>query len=467
MFFTTRKATTTVLLVAALIAALTTPSFADKKHDLEKQKKGVSGKIGDAKKDLELSSKKYANAVAALKTAQGKLDAAKSQLSNTRGALATAKAQDAEMQAKLAATEAELDAAMARLSKGKAELRSSEAKVEQFAVQNIEQGDPGMRAFSDLLRGEDPNEFSEQMSLNDAVSDAQLATMQNLAATRVILEVNRDRVAEAARPGQGPARSRRGQPGPQAAARGGRRDAGGRGRRARHGPQGRARHRREAPCGGQEAAGFAGVRAQTAREPDPGAHAQAGQGRRRRRRRHAVPSGQHGPITSPYGMRFHPMLHVWKLHDGTDFGVPCGTPVHAAAAGTVMQTYYNGGYGNRVILNNGRMRGESVVTTYNHLTRWIVRPGTARQPRPDHRLLRHDRLLHRLPPALHGPRQRRDREPDGLAVNGLSPGHISRETMVTWPRKPGASSLRRTRRRATTITSKTPLRPDWSSPAPR
>ncbi len=143
MFFTTRKATMAVLLVAALIAALTTPSFADKKDDLEKQKKGVSGKIGDAKKDLELSTKKYANAVAALKTAQGKLDAAKSKLSNTRGALATAKAQDAEMQAKLASTEAELDAAMARLSKGKAELRSSEAKVEQFAVAEHRAGRPG------------------------------------------------------------------------------------------------------------------------------------------------------------------------------------------------------------------------------------------------------------------------------------------------------------------------------------
>ncbi len=196
MFSTTRKAATAVLLMASLIAALATPSFADKKDDLEKQKKGVSGKIGDAKKDLELSTKKYANAVAALKLAQGKLDAAQSTLSNTRGALATAKARDAEMQAKLTSTEAELDAAVARLSKGKAELRSSESKVEQFAVQNIEQGDPGMRAFSSLLQGEDPNAFSEQMSLNDAVSDDQLATMQSLAATRVILEVNRDRVTK-------------------------------------------------------------------------------------------------------------------------------------------------------------------------------------------------------------------------------------------------------------------------------
>ena len=40
---------------------------------------------------------------------------------------------------------------------------------------------------------------------------------------------------------------------------------------------------------------------------------------------HPVPGG----ITSPYGMRFHPVLKVWKLHDGTDFGASCGTAIRA------------------------------------------------------------------------------------------------------------------------------------------
>ena len=34
--------------------------------------------------------------------------------------------------------------------------------------------------------------------------------------------------------------------------------------------------------------------------------------------------------------RVHPVTGARKLHDGTDFGVPCGTPVHAAGAGTVV-----------------------------------------------------------------------------------------------------------------------------------
>ena len=40
-----------------------------------------------------------------------------------------------------------------------------------------------------------------------------------------------------------------------------------------------------------------------------------------------------GPVTSPFGYRVHPIYHYWGLHDGTDFGAGCGTPLHAAAGG--------------------------------------------------------------------------------------------------------------------------------------
>jgi murein DD-endopeptidase MepM/ murein hydrolase activator NlpD len=74
-----------------------------------------------------------------------------------------------------------------------------------------------------------------------------------------------------------------------------------------------------------------------------------------------------GPITSPYGMRYHPIFHVYKLHTGTDFGVPCGTPVHAARGGA---------YGNSVVLDHGIVNGVSLVTTYNHLSRIDVHSGS-------------------------------------------------------------------------------------------
>jgi murein DD-endopeptidase MepM/ murein hydrolase activator NlpD len=74
-------------------------------------------------------------------------------------------------------------------------------------------------------------------------------------------------------------------------------------------------------------------------------------------------------------MRFHPILHIWKLHDGTDFGAGCGTPIHAAASGVVTDKYYNGGYGNRLFVSHGVIDGSSITTVYNHLSKYNVRNG--------------------------------------------------------------------------------------------
>ena len=80
-------------------------------------------------------------------------------------------------------------------------------------------------------------------------------------------------------------------------------------------------------------------------------------------------------ITSSYGMRLHPVLGYWKLHDGTDFGASCGTPIRAAASGVVSERYYNAGYGNRLMIDHGRVDGYYVTTGYNHASRYIVGVG--------------------------------------------------------------------------------------------
>lgn len=69
------------------------------------------------------------------------------------------------------------------------------------------------------------------------------------------------------------------------------------------------------------------------------------------------------------------MLGYWKLHDGTDFGASCGTPIKAAASGTVSERYYNAGYGNRLMIDHGKINGTYVTTGYNHATRYIVSVG--------------------------------------------------------------------------------------------
>ena len=58
-------------------------------------------------------------------------------------------------------------------------------------------------------------------------------------------------------------------------------------------------------------------------------------------------------------------------HTGLDFAAPSGTPVMAAASGTVVSTGYEGAYGNRVVINHGN----GYQTTYNHLSSVSVSPG--------------------------------------------------------------------------------------------
>ncbi|MGH8870014.1 MAG: peptidoglycan DD-metalloendopeptidase family protein [Actinomycetes bacterium] len=82
-----------------------------------------------------------------------------------------------------------------------------------------------------------------------------------------------------------------------------------------------------------------------------------------------------GPVTSPYGMREHPITGEYKLHDGTDFGVGCGVPVRAAASGTVVRAVALTGYGNQVALDHGSVKGVGLATSYNHLSGFAVSSG--------------------------------------------------------------------------------------------
>lgn len=81
------------------------------------------------------------------------------------------------------------------------------------------------------------------------------------------------------------------------------------------------------------------------------------------------------PTTSPFGYRIHPITGAKKLHSGTDFGVPCGTPIRAAGDGIVVISGWTGGYGNRVVISHGKIKGDSIASTYNHNTDLKVRDG--------------------------------------------------------------------------------------------
>lgn len=76
-------------------------------------------------------------------------------------------------------------------------------------------------------------------------------------------------------------------------------------------------------------------------------------------------------ITSPYGMRTHPITGVYKLHTGTDISAPMGTDFIAANDGVVAKAEYNFAYGNMVMINHGG----GVSTLYAHGSQILVEVG--------------------------------------------------------------------------------------------
>ena len=88
------------------------------------------------------------------------------------------------------------------------------------------------------------------------------------------------------------------------------------------------------------------------------------------------------PITSGFGWRATPPGTIdfygqgGYMHTGIDFGAACGTPVFAAAAGTVFSAgWANDGGGNNVKISHGVVQGNSLTTIYYHNTSVVVSPG--------------------------------------------------------------------------------------------
>ena len=81
------------------------------------------------------------------------------------------------------------------------------------------------------------------------------------------------------------------------------------------------------------------------------------------------PLKSYSRISSEYGWRKNPVTGVNKLHAGTDFAAPGGTPIYAAASGYVQVAgWSSGGYGNYVINYHGKMSdGNQYSTLYGHM----------------------------------------------------------------------------------------------------
>ena len=71
-------------------------------------------------------------------------------------------------------------------------------------------------------------------------------------------------------------------------------------------------------------------------------------------------------LSSKFGMRKHPILGFNKLHRGTDFAAPKGTPVMASGDGIVIRSRWCGGGGNCVKIKHN----STYSTVYAHLSKF-------------------------------------------------------------------------------------------------
>ena len=71
-------------------------------------------------------------------------------------------------------------------------------------------------------------------------------------------------------------------------------------------------------------------------------------------------------LSSPFGMRKHPIDGFNKMHKGTDFAAPTGTPIMASGSGTIKKAGWCGGGGNCVVIKHN----STYQTIYAHMSKF-------------------------------------------------------------------------------------------------
>ena len=406
----TLRSAVVVAVASALSLALLGPQASA--DELTSQRARVKQEIAKTKSELNESTKTLSAAVVAVDKAQNKLDAATARLTTTRQELRVAQTKDAHMATRLQQVRADLAAAVAAVVAGQARLDAQHAKAGQV-VRDQYQQQTNLLPIALLVDPDSSEDLQTRLQWSTTLFDSAQAEIDRLTELQRQLDAARARQAEL-----------------EAKVAAARREAA---------ANLKIKKKLEARAEAQEAivaqlltqhktaedAAAADVAQDKARYTElikerasverriAGRIAKAAAERRRaaeraaaerkrtadrksthrsrsatkhsnraNTRRSSMSSAGHGfafpvpaHITSPFGMRFHPVLRYWKLHDGTDFGAGCGTPIRAPRAGRVAERYYNAGYGNRLMIDHGYLGGRYVTTGYNHASRYIVRVG--------------------------------------------------------------------------------------------
>jgi murein DD-endopeptidase MepM/ murein hydrolase activator NlpD len=367
----------TALLCLGLVLSSTTPTFADAHKPAPTTRDEI---LAQLRNDLDESSEAMINAAADLQLAEAALPAAQRNATRTHQLLLAAQRREAAAAKQRGIAQVDLIVTTRDKEDMASEVTAQHDRIGRLA-RAVYQSGGSMSDLSMLLEAQSPTDFAERMVAFQTVLNSQrsaLNDLQNVQTTYAhrtdALEVVRDRVAAADEAAQ--------------------RELGVIADLATRAQAAETEVRRlvtarDAAVAATNAAqtvdaaqGVVQQGSQTSLQAQLAAQAKALLGPAGARHGASFPPvpgtlawPAHGPITSPFGMRVHPITGVLKLHSGTDLGIPCGTPVHAAREGTVLSAGWDTAYGFRTVVSHGVVNGALLTTTYNHQSHLGVTAG--------------------------------------------------------------------------------------------
>ena len=359
------------------------------KGDPSKAKKQVDRQVASLKNHLDDLSASLKDAYLALERTQAAIPVAQAALDRATAAQQRADQYNDQMAVALQVAQANEARAVDDLAKTRAAVTDSRTRVARFASQLYQ--DQGMGQLSVALSATSPEDFANRIAMTDTVMDVQhqelgrLATSQaaataqeaHLTALRAQSQAAKDAAQKALAKAQA-ARASAEKAKTDLDALAVRQKA-----QSANLEHQKAAEKKKLAAAQKEQSRLQKILVARARAAKAAAARRAAALRRAHKK---VPTGpmtsdgflsrpSEGWISSEFGMRYHPILHYWRLHAGRDFAANCGTPIRAAASGTIISRGWGGGYGNRIMIDHGIIRGVDLVTTYNHMSRFAVGGG--------------------------------------------------------------------------------------------
>jgi murein DD-endopeptidase MepM/ murein hydrolase activator NlpD len=375
---TVRQRLVAVCATGALAIGLVTTQLAQADtHRLKHEQSHAQHQVKQAQADLDESSGATNRAYAALTTARAELHKARRDLHVARAHVQKARKRDHRMQAALVRAKARLATAQENLVEGKQAVVDQHTQLVDTVNSLYEEGDPQLIGFLSLLNAKTPADLTRKNEANNVVLGSQDQALEGLQAATVMLQVRESQNEDA----QAKVEKRRAAAAANLAVkREYKQKAVDAKARIVQTVLDRAHALKQAKkARAKDKAKLARSKRQAARIHRQ-LMAEIEREKRAAQRKGGSANGftgatngylnlpVNGPITSPYGWRIHPIYHYWGLHDGDDFGAPCGAPLFAVANGTVLSEYYSDVWGNRLYINLGLVNGKNVTVIYNHLS---------------------------------------------------------------------------------------------------